>query len=94
MTIRFLFSVFSTITKGLQHFYSGSNNEVREQSFLILQVGDDSLLLVKPAGEGDDQKLERIDDVCHCQKKLSAILLKSNIIRLVRICAPYGAEES
>jgi hypothetical protein len=49
------------------------------------------LIAVKPAGQGDDQKVKGLYEDCHCGKRLFVILFSNNIIQLVRIFAPYGA---
>jgi hypothetical protein len=49
---------------------------ILEKTVFFDQIVDDSLLVaVKPTGQGDGQKLERMYDVCHCQNRLSVILL-------------------
>ena len=52
-------------------------------------VDDDLLVAVKPAGQGNYEEMERMYDVCHCTNRLSIILPDNDIIRLVRIFAPY-----
>ena len=62
-----------------------------ENTIFFDQVVDDSLFAtVKTADQGVGQKLERMYDVRHCQNRLSVILFDNNIIRFVRIFAPYG----
>jgi hypothetical protein len=48
------------------------------------------LVAVKPAGQGNYEEMERLYDVCHCANRLSVIFIDNNIIRPVRIFAPYG----
>jgi hypothetical protein len=48
------------------------------------------LLAVKPAGQRNYEEVEGLYDRGHCQNRLAAILSDKNIIRLVRIFAPYG----
>jgi hypothetical protein len=45
---------------------------------------------VKPTGQSDYQEMERLYGVYHCTITLSLIFSDNNIIRLVRIFAPYG----
>ena len=45
---------------------------------------------LKPAGQVDYQEMERLYGGCHCANRLSVIFIDSNIMRLVRIFAPYG----
>jgi hypothetical protein len=45
---------------------------------------------LKPAGQVDYQEMERLYGGCHCANRLSVIFIDNNIIRLVRIFAPYG----
>jgi hypothetical protein len=45
---------------------------------------------LKPAGQVDYQEMERLYGGCHCTNRLSVIFSDNNIIRLVRIFAPYG----
>jgi hypothetical protein len=45
---------------------------------------------VKPAGQGNCDEVERLYGVSHCTNKLSVILLDNNVIRFVRVFAPYG----
>ena len=62
-----------------------------EDTVLFDEIINDHLLLaVKPAGQGDYQEMKWLYDVAHCPNRLSAILSDNNIIRLVRIFAPYG----
>jgi hypothetical protein len=51
------------------------------------------LLAVKPAGQRNYEEVEGLYDRGHCQNRLAAILSDKNIIRLVRIFAPYGSFE-
>jgi len=44
----------------------------------------------RPAGQGNCDEVEGLYDVAHCTNRLSVILFDNNIIRLVRIFAPYG----
>jgi hypothetical protein len=48
------------------------------------------LVTVKPTGQGDYEEVEGLYDMGHCTNRLSIILCDNNIIRLVRIFAPYG----
>ena len=48
------------------------------------------LMAVKPTDRSDYQEMERLYDVGRCTNKLSVILLNYNIVRIVRIFAPYG----
>jgi peptide-methionine (R)-S-oxide reductase len=50
------------------------------------------LLAVEPTGQRDSRQLEGSYEVCHCQNRLSTIVIDGNIIRLVRIFAPCGLE--
>jgi len=45
---------------------------------------------VKPTGQGDYKKMERLYCVRHSTNRLSLILFDNNIIRFVRIFAPYA----
>ena len=55
------------------------------------EIVDDCLLVaVKPTGQCDDQKLKGMYDVRHCKNRLTVILFDNNIIRIIRIFAPYG----
>jgi len=47
---------------------------------------------VKPTGQGTYEEMERLCSVSHCTNHLSVILVDNNIIRLVRIFAPYELE--
>ena len=47
---------------------------------------------VKPTGQSDYQEMERLYGVYHCTITLSLIFSDNNIIRLVRIFAPYGVK--
>ena len=47
------------------------------------------LKIVKPAGQGDYEKVEWLYDMGHCTNRLSVLLADNNIIWLVRIFAPY-----
>ena len=53
-------------------------------------AGDGLLMAVKPAGQGNYQELERLHDMGHWTNRLSIILPNNDIIRLVRVFAPYG----
>jgi hypothetical protein len=48
---------------------------------------------VEPAGQGDYKEMERLYCVRHSTNRLSLILFDNNIIRLVRIFAPYAPEK-
>jgi len=43
----------------------------------------------KRAGQGDYEEVEWLYDMGHCTNRLSVLLCDNNIIRLVRIFAPY-----
>ncbi len=61
-----------------------------EHTVLFDEIVDDYLVLaLKPAGQSAKQQMEGLYDVGHCTNRLSVILPDNNIIRLVRICAPY-----
>jgi hypothetical protein len=63
-----------------------------EYTVLFDEIVDDVLLVpVEPAGQGDYQQMKWLYDVAHCPNRLSVILPDNNIIRLVRIFAPYEA---
>jgi hypothetical protein len=51
------------------------------------------LVAVKPAGQSDCEEVERLYDIGHCANRLSIIMPDNNIIRFVRIFAPYGHTE-
>jgi len=53
-------------------------------------AGDSLLMAVKPAGQGNYQEADRLYDMGHCTNRLSVNLRSNNIIRLVRVFAPYG----
>jgi len=55
-------------------------------------VDDDLLVAVKPAGQGDHEKMQGLYDVRHCLNRLSAIFFDNNIIRFARVFAPYGTD--
>ena len=64
---------------------------MKELLVLFDEVVDDHLLVaVKPAGQGNYDEVERLYGVCHCTNNLAAIFFDNNIMRLVRIFAPYG----
>jgi len=50
-------------------------------------------MAVTPAGQGNDQEVERLHDRGHWTNRLSVILPNNNIIRLVRIFAPYAIRQ-
>jgi len=45
---------------------------------------------VQPAGQGDYQQIGGLYDIHHRTETLFAMSFHNNIIRLVRIFAPYG----
>ena len=51
---------------------------------------DRLLVAFKPTGQGDYEEVEGLYDMGHCTHRLSVILSDNNIIRLVRIFAPYA----
>ena len=57
------------------------------------QPVDGLLMAAKPADQGNYQDVERLHDMGHCTNRLSVILPNNNIIRLVRVFAPYGLSE-
>ena len=62
-----------------------------EDTVLLDEIIDDHLLLaVEPAGQGDYKEMERLYCIRHSTNRSSLILFDNNIIRLVRIFAPYG----
>ena len=62
---------------------------VLENTVLRDELVDERLLIaVKPAGQGDNQKVEGLDDGIHCRKRWSVISFAYNIIRFVRVFAP------
>ena len=48
-----------------------------------------SLTPIIAAGQGNDEEVEGLCDMGHCANRLSVIFFDKNIIRLVRIFAPY-----
>ena len=74
-----------------------SKHNWRELHIVCLYQGHDrnriavSHAAVKPAGQGDYKELKGLYDMDHCTNGLSVILPDNNIIRLVRIFAPYEA---
>ena len=66
---------------------------ILEKRLLFEEILNDRLLMtVKPAGRGDYQQMEKRYAVCQCTNRLSVISPDSNIIRFVRIFAPYGVQ--
>ncbi|MEN8106702.1 MAG: hypothetical protein ABFS22_01705 [Pseudomonadota bacterium] len=64
---------------------------ILENTVLFYKIVDDPLLVaVKPAGQGNYEEVEGLYDRGHCANRLSVILPDNNIIRFVRIFAPYG----
>ena len=64
-----------------------------EHTVLFDKIIDERLLLaVMPAGQRDYEEAEGLYDRGHCPNRLAAILSDNNIIRLVRIFAPYGVD--
>jgi len=53
-------------------------------------AGDRLLMAVKPAGQGDYEEVGELNYMDHCTNRLSSNLSDNNIIRFVRIFAPYG----
>jgi hypothetical protein len=53
-------------------------------------VGDRLLMAVKPAGQGDYEEVGELNYMGHGTNRLSAIFFDYNIIRFVRIFAPYA----
>lgn len=47
-------------------------------------------IAVKAADHGDDLEMASLYGVFHCTNNLPIRLIDNNIIRLVRIFAPYG----
>ena len=64
---------------------------ILKKTALLDETASDGLLMaVTLAGQGNYQEVERLHDVGHWTNRLSVILPNNNIIRLVRIFAPYG----
>ena len=63
-------------------------------SVLFDEIVDDRLLVAfKPADQGDYQQMERLYDMGYRENRLSVALFDINIIRFVRIFAPYGLKK-
>jgi hypothetical protein len=63
-----------------------------ENTALFDEIIDDRLLVaVKPANQRHNEEMERLYNRCHSSNRLSVILPNNNIIRFVRIFAPYGS---
>ena len=68
-----------------------SSELLLEHTVLLDEIIDDHLLLaVESAGQGDYKEMERLYCVRHSTNRLSLILFDNNIIRLVRVFAPYA----
>jgi len=64
---------------------------ILKNTVLFDEIVDDRLLVaIKPACQGNYEEMERLYDVCHCTNRISVIFSDNNIIRLVRIFAPYA----
>jgi len=50
-------------------------------------------IAVKPADHGDDLEMASLYGVFYCTNNLPIRLIDNNIIRLVRIFAPYAAKK-
>jgi hypothetical protein len=62
-----------------------------ENTVLFDEIIDDRLLVaVKPAGQRNNEEMERLYNRCHSSNRLSVILPDNNIIRFIRIFAPYA----
>jgi hypothetical protein len=71
-----------------------SSGLLLEHTVFLDEIIDDHLLLaVKSAGQRNYEEVEGLYDRGHCQNRLAAILSDNNIIRLVRMFAPYVHEE-
>ena len=68
-----------------------SSELLLEHTVLLGEMFDEHLLLaVDPAGQGDYMAMQRLYCVRYSMYRLSLISFYNNIIRLVRIFAPYG----
>ena len=69
-----------------------SSGLLLEHTVLLDEIIDDHLLLAvkRPAGQRNYEEVKGLYDRGNCQNRLAAILTDNNIIRLVRIFAPYG----
>ena len=64
-----------------------------EHTVLFDEIIDDRLLLaVKPAGQHDYEEVEGVYDRGHCPNRIASIFSDNNILRLVRIFAPYAVK--
>ena len=66
---------------------------LKKMALLDETASDGLLMAVTLAGQGNYQEVERLHDVGHWTNRLSVILPNNNIIRLVRIFAPYGLSQ-
>ena len=77
---------------------SGDSRKVNSQSYPLSikltvffnQITDNGLWVsLKPAGQGDDQKLEGMFDVRHCLKRLPTTVFDNSMKRFNQVFAPH-----